>query len=260
MKRQLVILLALLTLAAAIFWRYAPNKAPAGAEEPTIDGSENEKASVIRAMGSNTAFTSRATNVARVNAVDSDGSTQREQSIEVDNYSAGSSRYQITKAEYDHRRDEDARRIQRSVDADIAAGINTEVRQREAELRQRAGNLVAGMNRATVLQLLGPPSEVKVERDEPSFPAPGSIVQTNAEGHAILAPGPVRAIIFKYPPCDGVSFDLRNGWGYQVLFLRFDDTGGWLARWQWEGETIRFSDEKRQWQKWEDYARAAALK
>ena len=169
----------------------------------------------------------------------------------------GADAAQTTMSEEEHNRAEQARRIQAAIDADIAAGINAEVREREAELRNGADSLVAGVDCDTVRRFLGPPDEVKVERGGSMG---GHIAQTNLDGSLFFTLGPTQAVVYRYSPRDyGVPYNGRNGWGYQILSVRFDPTGKWLARWQWESETVRFSDERRQWQKWADYARAAKL-
>lgn len=243
MKRALLFAFALLLAVLVIRWRYARNAATTVAPEANSDrgelrsGDETSAPVVPKAAGSG-----------------DQGAPAVPANIRP--HVTGADDAQTTMSAEEHWQAYQARRILAAIDADIAAGINAEVREREAVLRQGADSLVAGMNRDTVLRFMGPPVSVKVER---SGSMGGYIPQTNLDGSFFFTLGPTQAVVYRYTPRDDATYIQRNGFSYHLLFVRFDPTGEWLARWHWEPQDILFTDERRQWQKWEDYARAANL-
>lgn len=116
--------------------------------------------------------------------------------------------------------------LENAIAQDLAAGINAQVREREAHLRKLAEELQIGMTPEQVIQILGSPDSVKAQ-----------IVAPTEFGLQPIAladrPRAGRATYYSYSPIAGVPFDARHGLGFQALQLRFD-TQTRLEKWCFE--------------------------
>jgi hypothetical protein len=126
----------------------------------------------------------------------------------------------------------EARSVEEVIAMDVADGINAEVREKEALLRKRAENLLAGLSPHQAIEFMGLPDTAKKWVVEGDQAKPVDLLSSDEYWH-------VASGYFGYWPRVGVPFNGKNGQGYHVLYLWFD-ANGQLASWQWKRPVIDF--------------------
>jgi hypothetical protein len=122
--------------------------------------------------------------------------------------------------------------FQAVVALDTASGINTEVRERESDLRSRLKQVQSGALLSDVISIMGTPHMVIALWEKPGLT---TVVRIASVEEA----APDVALEISYWPRVGVPFDGRNGQGYKVLHLRFDATRSLRGvEWRYPGYTI----------------------
>jgi hypothetical protein len=118
------------------------------------------------------------------------------------------------------------KQLKETIQKDVADGINSETRARESEIEALSENLQAGMSLQSVTNLLGMPDRIQ------SLMINGQTNFINVVDSFTQIPTNA-SLCISYWPRTGLPFDARNGQGYKVLYLQFDEHEN-LEQWVWQ--------------------------
>lgn len=116
-------------------------------------------------------------------------------------------------------------RIAKVIQNDVRDGINSQVRNRELEMRRLVDQFHSGMSKQEVISRIGPPHTTH------KVVSQGKLT-TITRTYEFSETAPESTSIFTYWPRVGVPFDGRNGQGYWIVHLHFG-TNQLLDNWSW---------------------------
>ena len=117
-------------------------------------------------------------------------------------------------------------RLSETIAKDMADGINSEAREKQARLRSLCSSLKRGQTLSEVMAILGTPDVLQTLSTE------NDAVVVRQVAMAELLSQRTRTVA-SYWPRVGVPFDGRNGQGYEVLWVVMDDAH-LVESWLWQ--------------------------
>ena len=141
-------------------------------------------------------------------------------------------------------------RLFSTVNKDKTDEINEAVRAKEQKLRKLSRALNKGLQSKDVIVIMGQPDVIQIVQRSTKDRTVSRISRANSVANV----PPDTSFVFSYWPRVGVSFNGKNGQGYEVLYLLFDNQGT-LERWFWEqpdpvpsGSLRDRMDQKKYWE------------